>query len=43
VGTNAADPKAARALIAFLQGHAIDQALRDYGMEKGDIAERAGR
>jgi molybdate transport system substrate-binding protein len=43
VGANAADPKAARALITFLQGHAIDQALRDYGMEKGDIAERAGR
>jgi molybdate transport system substrate-binding protein len=43
VGKNAADPKAARALIAFLQGHAIDQALQDYGMEKGDIAKQAGR
>jgi molybdate transport system substrate-binding protein len=43
VGTNAADPKAARALIAFLQGHAIDQALRDYGMDKGDIAKQGGR
>jgi molybdate transport system substrate-binding protein len=35
VGKNAADPKAALALIKFLQGPAIDQALRDYGMEKG--------
>src|SRR5262245_28954013 len=35
VGKNAADPKAALALIKFLQGPAIDHALRDYGMEKG--------
>jgi molybdate transport system substrate-binding protein len=35
VGKNAADPKAARMLIDFLQGQAIDQALKDYGMEKG--------
>jgi len=35
VGKAAADPKAALALIAFLQGPAIDQALRQYGMEKG--------
>lgn len=35
VGTNAADPKAAHALITFLQGPAIDLALKDYGMEKG--------
>ncbi|HWN48658.1 MAG TPA: substrate-binding domain-containing protein [Xanthobacteraceae bacterium] len=39
VGKNAADPKAARALINFLQGQAIDQALRDYGMEKGHIVK----
>ena len=37
VGKNAADPKAAHALIKFLQGQAIDQALKDYGMEKGHI------
>jgi molybdate transport system substrate-binding protein len=37
VGKNAADPKAALALIKFLQGPAIDQALKDYGMEKGHI------
>jgi molybdate transport system substrate-binding protein len=43
VGKNAADPKAARALIMFLQGHAIDQALQDYGMDKGDIAKQAER
>ena len=35
VGTHAADPKAAHALITFLQGPAIDHALKDYGMEKG--------
>jgi molybdate transport system substrate-binding protein len=35
VGKNAADPKAALALVKFLQGPAIDQALKDYGMEKG--------
>jgi molybdate transport system substrate-binding protein len=39
VGKNAADPKAARALITFLQAPAIDQALRDYGMEKGRIGK----
>ena len=43
VGANAADPDAARALIAFLQGHAIDRALREYGMEKGGIARQADR
>jgi molybdate transport system substrate-binding protein len=43
VGRNAADPEAARALITFLQGHAIDQALQDSGMEKGDVARQAGR
>jgi molybdate transport system substrate-binding protein len=37
VGKNAADPKVARALIAFLQGPTIDQALTDFGMEKGNI------
>ena len=36
VGAHAADPKAAHALIAFLQGPAIDRALADYGLEKGD-------
>src|SRR5258708_5006986 len=39
VGKNAADPKAALALIKFLQGPAIDQALKDYGMEKGQIGK----
>ena len=39
VGKNAADPKAALALIKFLQGPAIDQALKDYGMEKGHIGK----
>src|ERR1700756_4717904 len=33
VGKNA-DPGTAQALIAFLQGPAIDQALKDDGMEK---------
>ncbi len=37
VGKNASDPKATLALIKFLQGPAIDQALKDYGMEKGYI------
>ena len=36
VGKHAADPKAALALIKFLQGPAIDRALKDYGMEKGE-------
>jgi molybdate transport system substrate-binding protein len=39
VGKNAADPKAARALIRFLQGPEIDQALKDDGMEKGHIGK----
>ena len=39
VGKNAADPKAALAMIQFLQGPAIDQALKDYGMEKGHIGK----
>jgi molybdate transport system substrate-binding protein len=39
VGKNAADPKAAKALIAFLQGPAIDQALKDSGMEKGRVGK----
>jgi ABC-type molybdate transport system substrate-binding protein len=40
VGKNAADPKTALALIKFLQGPAIDRALTDYGMEKGQIGNR---
>jgi ABC-type molybdate transport system substrate-binding protein len=39
VGRNAADPKTALALIKFLQGPAIDGALKDYGMEKGQISK----
>jgi molybdate transport system substrate-binding protein len=39
IGKNAADAKAARALIAFLQGPAIDQPLKDYGMEKGHVGK----
>lgn len=39
IGKNAADPKAALALINFLQGPAINQALKDYGMEKGRIGK----
>jgi ABC-type molybdate transport system substrate-binding protein len=39
VGKNAADPKTALALIKFLQGPAIDRALKDYGMEKGQIGK----
>ena len=35
VGRNATDDKVARALIDFLQGPAIDPALKAYGMEKG--------
>ena len=38
-GKNAADPTAARALIQFLQGPAIDQALKDNGMAKGHIGK----
>ncbi len=40
VGKNAADPTVALALIKFLQGPAIDQALKDYGMEKGHIGKQ---
>jgi ABC-type molybdate transport system substrate-binding protein len=43
VGKNAADPKAALALVKFLQGPAIDQALKDYGMEKGHIGQLGGQ
>jgi len=39
VGKNAADPKTALALIKFLQGPTVDQALKDYGMEKGQIGK----
>jgi molybdate transport system substrate-binding protein len=39
VGKSAADPKTAFALIKFLQGPAIDRALKDYGMEKGHIGK----
>jgi ABC-type molybdate transport system substrate-binding protein len=35
IGNNAVDPKVARALVQFLQGPAIDQALKAYGMDKG--------
>ena len=35
VGRSATDPQAARALIKFLEGPAIDKALKDDGMEKG--------
>jgi molybdate transport system substrate-binding protein len=37
VGRNATDLKAARALITLLQGPAIDQPLKDFGMEKGRV------
>jgi molybdate transport system substrate-binding protein len=39
VGKKAGDPKAALALVRFLQGPVIDQALKDYGMEKGQIGK----
>jgi molybdate transport system substrate-binding protein len=39
VGKNATDPKAARALIRFLQGPTIDQSLKAYGMDKGHLAK----
>jgi molybdate transport system substrate-binding protein len=39
VGKKAADPKAAQALIAFLQGSAIDHALKESGMEKGHVGK----
>jgi molybdate transport system substrate-binding protein len=39
VGKNATDPKTALALIKFLQGPTIDQALKDYGMEKGQTSK----
>ncbi len=35
IGKNASDPKAARALIKFLQSSAIDPALKADGMQKG--------
>jgi molybdate transport system substrate-binding protein len=38
-GKNAADPTAARALIQFLQGPAIDQALKDNGMAKSHVGK----
>ncbi len=37
IGKNANDPKAARALIKFLQGPAIDEALKADGMEKSTV------
>jgi molybdate transport system substrate-binding protein len=37
VGKKAAHPEAAQALIAFLQGPAIDHALKESGMEKGRV------
>jgi ABC-type molybdate transport system substrate-binding protein len=39
VGKNAADPKAARALVTFLQGPTIDPSLKAYGMEKGHLGK----
>jgi len=39
VGRNASDAKAAHALVAFLQGPAIDQALKNDGMEKGHLGK----
>jgi molybdate transport system substrate-binding protein len=39
ISKNAADPRAAQALIAFLQGPVIDQALKDDGMEKGRVSK----
>jgi molybdate transport system substrate-binding protein len=39
IGKKAANPEAAQALIAFLQGPAIDHPLKESGMEKG----RAGK
>jgi molybdate transport system substrate-binding protein len=39
VGKNAADAKAALGLVKFLQGPAIDRALKDFGMEKGEISK----
>lgn len=39
VGKNAGDSKAARALIAFLQGPAIDRGLKEFGMEKGRMGK----
>jgi len=39
LGKNAVDLAAAQALIAFLQGPAIDQALKDDGMEKGRVSK----
>jgi molybdate transport system substrate-binding protein len=39
VGKKAAQPQAAQALIAFLQGPAIDHALKESGMEKGRVGK----
>jgi molybdate transport system substrate-binding protein len=39
VGKKAANPEAAGALIAFLQGPAIDHALKESGMEKGRVGK----
>ena len=39
LGKNAVDLAAAQALIAFLQGPTIDQALKDDGMEKGRVSK----
>jgi ABC-type molybdate transport system substrate-binding protein len=39
VAKRTGDPKAARALIAFLQGTAIDEALRESGMEKAHLGK----
>jgi molybdate transport system substrate-binding protein len=40
IGKNANDPKAARALIKFLQGPAIDSALKADGMEKSVVTSQ---
>src|SRR5882672_7323183 len=39
VGRNASDAKSAHALIVFLQGPAIDRALKNDGMEKGHLGK----
>jgi len=38
IGKNAADP-GVQGLIAFLQGPAVDQALKDDGIEKGRVSK----
>ncbi len=40
IGKNANDPKSARALIKFLQGPAIDEALKADGMEKSTLVSK---